>query len=274
MDNLEQTAGGWAHDIIETAKATQEVNLVHDSDRVRIVTHSKDQVVKEFDLEKYADAPARLKESITVTETKSFIDYWQKFANDGSVIKAQLDDRCFIAIFDYHQPGKPAWGDHRCTLICKLSTEWNTWSGKDGRHMGQVEFAEFIESNAIDIVEPAAATMIEIAMTLQARKKVKFNSGVRLDNGQIQLGYHEIVEGSAGTKGDIKIPDKFKLALRVFQGGEKYSVECHLRYRINDGDLKFFYQIIRPERLLEDAFDQVKQLVKTGCAGADIYVTG
>ena len=132
---------------------------------------------------------------------------------------------------------------------------------------------DVIEANAIDIVQPAAAEMIQIALTLQAKTKVDFASGIRLDNGQVQLTYQEKIEGSAGTKGELKIPEKFTLALRIFQGGDKYQVEAYLRYRIKEGKATFFYQIIRPERLIEDAFEQVKKQVETGCTGGAIFAT-
>lgn len=271
MDKLEHTAGGWAADIIEAAKATQQVQVVYDKNNQMFVALSNDQKLEKFDLEKYGAAPAAITQEIAVVEVLSFVDYWQRFSTDKSTIHARLKDKTFTAIIDAHAPGQPAWQRHRCSLICRTSTEWETWHGSDKKSMDQIKFAEFIESNAIDIVQPAAAEMIQVALTLQAKKKVNFNSGVRLDNGQVQLGYHEQVQGTAGPKGELQIPEKFTLALRIFQGGEKYSVECHLRYRINDGQLTFFYQIIRPERLLEDAFDLVKKQVKEGCKGATIF---
>jgi len=274
MDNLEQTAGGWAADIIETAKATQGVEAVFQGDNTLIVAHSENQKLQVFNLEQYSAAPARIRRNINVVEVISFVDYWQRFATDRSEIHADLKARKFTAVIDAHAPDRPAWQEHTCALTCRTSTEWDTWHGSNGSAMNQVKFAEFIEANSIDIVTPSAADMKEIALTLEAKKKVNFSSGVRLDNGQIQLGYHETIEGSAGPKGELRIPEKFSLALRIFQGGEKYEVEAHLRYRINDGSLTFFYQIIRPERLLEDAFEQVKTQVRTGCQGAQIYAVG
>jgi len=250
MSELTATAGGWAADIIEAAKATQGVEAVFSDDNTLIIAHSENQKLEIFNLEKYGAAPARIRRSLKVAETLSFIDYWQKFSTDRSEIRADLEQRCFTAVIDAHAPDKPSWEEHTCKLVCRTSTEWDTWRGGDNTGMSQVKFAEFIETNAIDIVEPSAAEMKEISLTLQANKKVAFNSGVRLDNGQIQLGYHETIEGSAGVKGNLRVPEKFKLALRIFQGGDKYEVEAHLRYRINDGGLTFFYQIIRPERLL------------------------
>lgn len=269
MDNL--TSGSWAADIIEAAKATQGVERVYSENNTLIVAHSEHQKIAVHDLERYGAAPARIRRKIEVTEVVSFVDYWQRFATDRSEIHADLEARKFRAVLDANAPDRPSWEEHTCTLLCRTSTEWNAWKGGDGHPMDQVKFAEFIETNAIDIIEPSAAEMKEIALTLQAKKKVSFSSGVRLENGQIQLGYHETIEGAAGPKGDLRIPEKFKLALRIFQGGDKYEVEAHLRYRINEGNLTFFYQIIRPERLLEDAFEQVKVKIKTGCQGAQIY---
>lgn len=270
MDN---TDNHWAADIIEAARQSMQTSSIYGENNTLIFTRHKDQVIEIIDLEQYNPAPSRIKKALTVTEVKSFVDYWTEFANPGSVIMADLEHRLFKAVFDYHQPDKPAWGSHTCTLRCIYSTEWKTWHGNDKKQMNQTDFAEFIESNAIDIVEPAAAQMIEVALTLQAKTKVDFASGVRLENGQVQLTYKEEITGTAGVKGEIKIPDKFTLAVRIFQGGEKYKVECHLRYRINSGKLVFFYQIIRPERLIEDAFEQVKKQVETGCTGASIYAT-
>lgn len=245
--------------------------IARDGHRPFAVAHNDLQVI---DLEQFRQQPERIRESITLTEIDSFIDYYQRFGGDSTVIKGDLSNRRFTAVFDYHQPAAPAWCDHKATLACTLSTEWQTWIGKDKKPFEQADFAEFIEMNAVDIVNPDAAEMVQIALTLQAKKKVNFNSGVRLDNGQIQLGYQETIDGTAGPKGELRIPEKFELALRVFQGGEKYKVEAHLRYRIHDGGVKFFYQIVRPERLLEDAFDLVKAQVEKGCLGALILATG
>src|SRR5690606_22175624 len=217
MDN----ANTWAKDIIGAAMASQAQPIAPpaDADTFIVATH-KDMVVQS--LEEHLPAPLRIREQVYITEATSFIDYWQRFASDSSVIFADLNQR-------------PKWCEHGATLICDHSTEWRTWSASNAKSMEQSSFAEFIEANAIDIVQPAAAEMIQIALTLQAKTKVDFASGIRLDNGQVQLTYQEKIEGSAGPKGELKIPEKFTLALRIFQGGDKYQVEAYLRYRIKEG---------------------------------------
>ena len=51
MDSIESISGSWALDIIDAAKATQEVTPIHSDKKTLIVAHSKDQKISEFDLE-------------------------------------------------------------------------------------------------------------------------------------------------------------------------------------------------------------------------------
>lgn len=264
------THGDFAETLIEAGKKLGHADLRNIGD-TPVVVLEKDQRVQ--DLESLLPAPTRIRESVTLTEVISFIDYWQLFADDSSVIFSNLQDRSFQAVFDYHTAGFPGWAQHKAKLECRLSTEWKTWFEKNQKPFDQAGFAEFIEMNALDIVSPDSAEMVQIALTLQAKTNIDFKSGVRLQNGQVQLGYQETINGTAGENGQMQIPEKFELGIRVFQGGEKYKVEAYLRYRIRDGKLTFFYQLIRPERLLEDAFELVKKQVAEGCTSEAIFAT-
>lgn len=230
--------------------------------------------VQQVDLEELEDSPIAIRKHVTLADSLSFITYYQEFASDSTSLFADLNQRQVKAVFDYHRPNQPGWCRHSATLQLQWSTEWKPWIENNKKHLDQEAFAEFIQMNLPDIVEPAGAELLEITQTLQAKKKVNFLSGTRLADGQNQLMYVEEVEGTAGPKGDLKIPEKIVLALRIFQGTERYRVEAFLRYRIGDDrKLKFFYQLERPERLIEDAFDQVKEQIKVGCSG-NFYVTG
>lgn len=261
-------AGNFAETLIEAGKKLGHADLRQIGDKPVIVLE-RNQTIE--DLERLLPAPTRIHESITLTEVRSFIDYWQSYADDSSVIFADLEGKKFRAVFDYHTPGEPAWGDHTATLSCRLSTEWKVWAEKNTKPFDQASFAEFIEMNALDIVSPDSAEMVQIALTLQAKTDIDFKSGVRLQNGQIQIAYQENIKGTAGENGQLQIPEKFELGIRVFQGGEKYKVEAYLRYRIREGKLAFFYQLIRPERILEDAFELVKKQVAEGCTGNSLF---
>jgi uncharacterized protein YfdQ (DUF2303 family) len=94
-----------------------------------------------------------------------------------------------------------------------------------------------------------------VALTLQAKTEVAFNSHRRLDNGQIQLTYSENIEARAGA-GSIEIPREFTIGLRLFKNGEAYKVRARLKYRLMAQKVKFWYELDRAENAIEDAFQE------------------
>lgn len=209
-----------------------------------------------------APQPARIKCKAVLHTTASFIHYYNRFSSDPSALFFNRDKGHFTAIFDYHQSdGTPAWCDHQAEYTCPKSDPWKTWTAQSGKWMAQEEFAEFIERNLPDIVEPAGAAMLEIVTSLQAKSSAAFKRAIRLDNGQVQFQYHEEITGSAGNDGQMTIPTSFQLGLQVLQGGTYYNVEALFRYRINNAKLVLSYELPRQSRIAESALDEVYQQV-------------
>ena len=134
--------------------------------------------------------------------------------------------------------------------------------------MTQEAFAIFIEDHLPDIVDPPAAEMAEIARGLSVNINVKFAKAIRLDNGETQLMYVEEIGGSSGAKGQLKIPQVIKLGLPLFKGGDTYAVEARFRYRIKDGTLSMWYELVRIDRLIADAIEGMAMAVKEHTAPA------
>ena len=69
------------------------------------------------------------------------------------------------------------------------------------------------------------------------------------------------------------IPEKFTITIPVFDGGQKWAIECWLRYRLlkDSGKLVLFYQMDQPRRTLEAAVADVWEVIEKG-TGAQIYV--
>ena len=135
--------------------------------------------------------------------------------------------------------------------------------------MDQVAFAEFIEANFPDIhsadgAGPSGADLLEVATNFKATGKVNFASGTRLQNGTVNFTYQEEINGSAGPKGDIKVPETFFIAVAVFEGGSPYKVEAKLRYRLKDGKLALWFELIRDHKVLEAAFKDVWDQISAG----------
>ena len=161
-----------------------------------------------------AERPHRIKQTIAVRDCKSFLDYWKLYSDSDSRAFADRDKSLISAVLDYHQTGEPQsprWGSHRLMLTLRFTEEWKTWTGKNGVKMTQAEFAEFLEDNALDIIEPSSATMVECASTLQYRRfhprdgqeavKVDARIRYRLSGSKLtfwyQLHYKERLERAA-----------------------------------------------------------------------------
>lgn len=218
-------------------------------------------------------APASIEEHITLSTAKSFIDYYQIFGGDSTLIFADESERTIRAVFDYHQPDKPAWKRHTATLKLEYSDEFLVWTKSNASTMPQRKFAEFVEEHIKDVLEPAGADLLEVAKTLTATKKLNFRSGQEISNGQVQLTYHEEINGSAGPSGNLNIPTQITIGLRVFKGMEGFKVPARLRYRIqDDAGLVFSYHLNNLEKIREEAFKEVYEQIRTGCQGRDILM--
>lgn len=216
--------------------------------------------------EKLLPKPLRLKEHLQIQNVSSFVDYFQLFANDATIIFANEEAATITAVFDYHKPNNPSHCEHKATLKLVHSDEWKAWVNNNGKGLSQRSMAEFIEDNIKDVVKPDGATLLEIAKTLQATKKLAFRSSQELQNGQVQLTYNEEIEGQAGATGQLQIPKEIVIGARVYKGQEAYQLTARLRYRIDgNGILTFSYHINNVEKILEDAFATVLQQVKTNC---------
>ena len=211
-------------------------------------------------LEKYKPAPDRKKGVITLDDAESFIQYFNLHATEQSQIYGKVNPPSFVGVINDHGVNDAGWRDHLAKYDCPFTAEWVEWSRSDKKIMQQSEFAEFIERNLPDIVEPVGADMLEISRSLQAKKKVSFASGIRLANGQTELTYEEDIQGTA-AKGKLQIPEIFKIGIKVIEGGEAYAVECRLRYRINEASLVMWYELVRPHKVIEDAVADLWALI-------------
>lgn len=214
------------------------------------------------DLEKLFPVPSRRRGTIAYRDAASFCAAVKNGAlGDATKLYHDPSGPSFKCVFNDHG-SEPGWRDHTATYACPKSVEWIIWSTSNKKVMSQTDFAQFIEDNAPDCVSPDAATMIEISRTLQAKKGVNFASGIRLDNGQVQFKYEETIAGTAGSKGQLSIPETFSIGIAVLEGGPKYQVHARFRYRIdNAGVLTMWFDLDRPHKIIEDAAKEVLDVI-------------
>lgn len=207
-------------------------------------------------LEEFLPSPLRKTASLRMRDEKSFVAYFNLHKTEASQVYGQINPPKLKGVIDDSSATEAGWREHVVSYDCPLSRQWVAWADKDGKPQSQEEFATFIERNLLDIVEPSCAEMLEISRSFEAKKKVDFKSAIRLDNGQVQFGYEEEVQGTA-AKGSIQIPETFKIGVPVFENGTGYMLECRLRYRLHESQLRMWYEIINPEKVLEDATQEI-----------------
>lgn len=203
------------------------------------------------------DAPHRAKGNVLLGDMPSFVLFCKQQRGGGlwpsARVYASVKHRSLSCVFNDHGPSRPGWRDFSASYTVALSREFSKWIGQNGKPLDQAAFAEFVEENHADIVEPSGDMLMRIAMTLQAKTDVEFRSSKRLDNGQVQLTYVETIDARAGD-GSLEIPREFAIGVRLFENGEGYKVKARLKYRLHSSTVKFWFELDRPEKAIEDAF--------------------
>lgn len=219
-------------------------------------------------VEKAQPTPSRKRGTVALKDVASLLLYCidqteANAAHDKGYIYADPDKRSITAVFNDQQGVQAGWRDHRAEFKAEYTPEFENWMRNNKQPKDQTVFAEFLEDNIADIAEPSGTQLLEIASTLQAKTGINFSSAKRLDNGQNQLQYVETIDAKAGANGALTIPKEFTLGLRIFKNGGGYKITARLKYRLNAGGVKFWYELDRPERSVEDAFtgyvDQVRE---------------
>lgn len=219
------------------------------------------------DLDKYRDRPRRIFGTAVVHDADGFIRYLGKHGLPETEVYADVTRQQLVGVVNAHETvdsGEPidavdadagaGWGDHRVLLQLHQTTAWKAWATLDRKLLDQVAFAEHVEDRLVDVVDPSAADLLEIAQTFSAKRKASFESSTRLSTGIVQVAYREEEESKAGKRGQLSFPEQITLGLVPFEGGTAYKVTARLRYRLTDGVLRIGFVLDRPEDVLRSAF--------------------
>lgn len=222
-------------------------------------------------LEHLQRVPARIRAGVELQTVESWIAYVNKFKDDRSVVFGCPERLTLDAVIDYHDPGDPAWCEHHAHYVAPKAPEWKLWRGASGKAMAQADFAQWIEDNLVDIVNPPGADLLEMARAFRAKKDVEFVSVVDMHNGTRQLTYNQEVTGQSARRENLTMPTQFDLGIPVVFGGARYAVVARLRYRLHDGKLMFHYDLYRPEYIERDAFSDIATKV-TAETGIEVWL--
>lgn len=263
----------------------------HSSASIAFVPKGMNPLSLKTYLDEYLPAPERRKGETNHTDLSSFIGYVNRFKSAPTVVFARnsRSEPKLLAIFNHHPEGEDektaGFGDHRAWYHFPLSDEWKIWQKHNGALMSQSEFAEFIEDRFLDIVPPATemagdtgevklklapdvlrllavsngrcaqpAEMYTLSRGLKVHAENKVEQKVDLQSGESALVYVNEHKNEAGER--VNIPQLFQIGIPVFDRGPGYVMVARLRYRLQNGSVKWAYQLHRGDLVFDDAFNE------------------
>ncbi len=149
----------------------------------------------------------------------------------------------------------PGWGDHRAELQLQPTPEWRAWTAIDRDFMPANTFAEFIEEWRHTISDPPTADLLDMVRSFRATTKVAFRQEVVDKSGARALEYVEETAATAGSKGQLDIPDGFGLVLAPFVGADPKALPARFRYRLTGSTVSFGVVLEQPAQVAKAAFD-------------------
>lgn len=225
------------------------------------------QTVHNLDLAPYLPHPARTTGTTLVDDDAAFTGYVGRYVDPNTTtlwgsyaagtVTAVIDDSAqTVRTADGYDP-QAGHGGHRAQLKLREGDDWAAWVKYDGVRLTQQQFAEFLDTWAENIIDPDPTLFLEVARTFSAKRELRFSSGQSLQNGTVQLSYVETIGQAEGATGDLRIPEQFTVALTPYDNGDSFPVQGKLRYRLNDGGFRIFYDLVRPDLIKRAAFDTI-----------------
>jgi uncharacterized protein YfdQ (DUF2303 family) len=215
-----------------------------------------------------SQVPDRIRVQVVMDDVKSYIAYLNRFKMSESCIFAAVRQvpASLRAVFDYHRGEDKLSGGvdagfcaHACTLVMHPTEEWKKWMAMNGKLMRQDVFAQFLEDNLADVVEPDGATLLELARDLEGTQGALFKSKIVEQTGDTKLFFEQTTE--ARTKGDLSIPQEFTILAAPFYGAEESRLSVRFLIRMQGGELGLGYKVLRMERFMADAVRKVCEVV-------------
>lgn len=218
------------------------------------------------DLERYLETPRHARGGAVIHDADSFAKYVTRLvggeaASNRMTAAASLwaDDeaRSVVCVLNDHGDGvTPGWRDLRATFNARVDADWERWRNNNTKPMTQLAFGEFLQDMAHTIVEPAAASLVQTAMSFTAKRNLQFESAARIDTGDINLVYRETTK-SEPVRGNIEMPSAIVVQTPVFYGQPAIQISARIRPRIQDGQLQISYVLQRPDLAERESFGEI-----------------
>lgn len=250
------TRRGEASTAIEPYSLDPESSII-----TRIVRNDED--LEAHNLEKWLPEPNRLRGQATIYDPSDFHVYVDRLGDASATVWGDEDSASFTAVFNDHTDNQLAgWRDHTARLALKDDPDWAAFLRLDGKYVGQLAFAEFLQDYLNVFAEPDGATLLEIATSFKAHRRAEFSSDVNLDNGDVSFTYNEVTTQKTNKSGQIEIPETFVVQLSPFLGMPPVPMGARLRWNLDNGQLQIGFKLTRPDLVKRDAFAAIGAVIR------------
>lgn len=265
--------------IVDLASKIQPVEIAsrHTTRRVALPPGWK---LEDRDDEKLMSIPSRKKGSFLLHDLESFINYINRHKEPESTTiycnsnyrSSSINFNCVFNDHLGHIDGHDTqnWRDFRATYKPIFSEEWRRWvelnTTDDGiRKFTQADLAQFLEENLKDVAAadgmPTGTDLLEMSTSFEANQDMRFKSAIRLQNGGVNMSFAQNDDDQTLVR--MKMFEKIAIGIPVFWGGDAYQITARLRYRVLNGKLTFWYELIRSDKVLEHANKNLIEKIKS-----------
>jgi len=232
---------------------------VHGGGSIQHVAVPSGYELKSIDDEKLLQQPRHIKALASLSNAESFVEYVNRHQSPGSTVWTDLNPQTFAlkfqAVLDEHGAGSPQWRRHVAQFHPDFSAEWKAWTSKNAKTLSQIEFAEWIEEHADDFTSadgfPTSLELMKMALDFKMNEERTFKSKVSLKSGGVRLAY--VADPETGNMEDMVVHDKFAIGIPVFHGCDPWRINCRLKFRMNSGSVSFFYELVRHDKVHQNA---------------------
>ena len=234
--------------------------------------------------------PQRRRGTANLQTLESLIDWANRFKGAASALfaDASITSPRLTCIANYHEGGATTVDgpeptarhcDHLGVYSFPLSKQWQTWNNVKDRPLDKDELGEFLEENALDILDPTPAVlsrkpsddheswenrMIELAAHVHGRfgtlaqliglSKSKLSISTNRDTGEASIQFTDEHKNAEGAP--LQIPNLIMITIPVFESGAPYRMAARLRYTKNGSNVKFHVALHNAQRVFDACFDE------------------
>jgi uncharacterized protein YfdQ (DUF2303 family) len=207
----------------------------------------------------------------SVANTASFKAYFSRFADERSILFASRSRGVVRAELDYHLNAEtPAPSKHALTRTFKKDRKFVAWKQRNGQQQTQAQFVEFLEDHLDDVRDPNQADLLRSIVQFKAFRTANCASAVDLSSGDVQFQFTQETKGVAGQ---AVLPERILIEVPVLEFERAWKIAARLKYRLNEGKLVFWFELIRIEDVEDEAFrtavDDLSKEIGAGILLAD-----